>query len=157
MSFEWHDNLFYQKPLLMFEFYQTIQLWPFSASYDVVTQVILMMTHRLSITDQHSAGFTTWQDTQHLTVTGPWSHLKLECPVKTTSELGWGARNPKPTENAASVSPSILVKLRSRGSPQCFSCYWPQSHNGSDSNLKTQLEEWAPLHIMVTVTCTYDV
>ena len=110
-------------------------------------------THRLSITDQPAHNLTR-HTTSHSQSLG---HLKLECPVKTTSELGWGARNPKPTENAASVSPSILVKLRSRGSPQCFSCYWPQSHNGSDSNLKTQLEEWAPLHIMVTVTCTYDV
>ena len=109
--------------------------------YDVVTQVTLMMTHPLSITDQLGAGFTTWQDTQHHTVTRPWSHLKLECPAKTTSELGWGARNPKPTENAASVSSSILVKLGSRGLSQCFSCYWPQSHNGSDSNLEKKLEE----------------
>ena len=61
----WHDNLFHQIPLLMFEFYQTIQLWPISASCDVVTQVILMMTHidwALQISPR-----TTWQDTQHHT------------------------------------------------------------------------------------------
>ena len=123
--------------------------------YNVVAQVFLMMTHTSS--DQRCAGFTTWQDTQHhrVIVTRPWSHLKLECPVKTTLRLGWGARNSKPTESAASVSSSILVKLRSRGSPQCFSCYRPdpQFTMGQIQISGSQLEERSTMMVMVTCMC----